>query len=370
MKLYKILYSRSLSKDYRWMLIPPRVSTGDLRILRDIYEEYDAFKESEMLQSLHPVYCINVSEFSALFTCTTSKQEDQFGREIYALEGLLVYPEYRRHFWFILPWLLVNRDNVLSVWRELDVREADNLRNSVSPVISLDILMNGSQFGELKSGIVQNLDSKGYDRENIQVVEYSHAGLDELTRIVWSPFVPLLDFAFGASPKIASLHKWNIVSYVVRPYKHSVYNSKSGISASRIVKPESQQRHTRYDVLYVEWTRRGVFVHGRRAVIEEVETSFFQKLRSRYPKMQVDYSLSHLPFPNNQWQQMELIRFHRLDGNDEYIGQLFVDNLTKSGKWERFFPNNIGKYQGVWLRRRRKDTAPNHAFTRPAFGGK
>lgn len=208
-----LLYSRSFSKDYRWMIVPQKVSLDGLKALNQLYNMYDKYKDTFRKSSVLPLYCLNHPESTFLVSCGLSNHKDKDGRDIYCLQGISVAHEYRRHFWFILPWILANYDseNILNTWRSIDFSGADDIvrRTSEDHSFKLDQLdeslakltQTPKPFSEILP--VNELTSISFDRD----------GLKELSHLIVS-YHDCMDFAFGATPEMARNFHFKVIAKV------------------------------------------------------------------------------------------------------------------------------------------------------------
>lgn len=210
----ELLYSRSLSKDYRWMIVPPGISQEGLRALNLIFNLYDKHKNVFSKSSVFPLYCLNYSETTFLVQCSLSNHKDKEGRGIYCLQGISVAQKYKRHLWFILPWILANYDseNILNTWSKIDFHDADNIirRTSKDCFFKLDQL--NESLAELtrtpKTAQGKLLINKP------TYISFDNDGLKKLSHSIASSYHDCIDFAFGATPEMVKAFNFKIIAKV------------------------------------------------------------------------------------------------------------------------------------------------------------
>ena len=209
----ELLYSRSLSKDYRWMIVPPKVSSESLKALNQLYNLYDKYKNAFSNPPVLPLYCLNHPEMTFLVSCGLSNHKDKDGRDIYFLQGIGVPHEYRRHFWFILPWILANYDNedLLNPWRKIDFYDADDLvhHSSADYFFKLD---------QLNEPLAELTKTQKYTPEKLLInepkyISFDKNGLKELSHIL-SSHHDCMDFAFGATKEMMKAFDFKVIAKV------------------------------------------------------------------------------------------------------------------------------------------------------------
>lgn len=199
MRYTQFLYSRSLSKDYRWILIPPTISHEKLRLCLKIFEWFDVHRTNKVIREskIPTLYCLNFSGVITLFTCGLSSYRDKYGREIYSLQGIAVDAIYQRHFWFLLPWLITQHLKILDVWNNIGFDNADQLDGAKSHTLewrpSLPDLTLPNEF---KYPLATPWDKREND---IVDLEFSVTGFRKLLSYFSSTSTPTFEFAFGAT---------------------------------------------------------------------------------------------------------------------------------------------------------------------------
>lgn len=208
----ELLYSRSLSKDYRWMIIPSKVSPESLKALNQLYNLYDKYKNTFSKASVLPLYCLNHPEMTFLVSCGLSNHKDKDGRDIYCLQGMCVTQEYKRHLWFVLPWILANYNtrDTLNIWRNIDFSQADDIVRRASG----DCFFKLDQLDESLAALTKTPKSTA---EKLSIhepayISFNKDGLKELSHLLVSAYHDCIDFAFGAMPEMAKNFDFKIIA--------------------------------------------------------------------------------------------------------------------------------------------------------------
>ncbi|MDN3511937.1 MAG: hypothetical protein NG784_11635 [Candidatus Jettenia sp.] len=215
MKYQELLYSRSLSKDYRWMIVPPKISPDSLKLLNQLYNLYDKYKNAFCKSPILPLYCLNHLQTTFLVSCGLSNHKDKDGRNIYHLQGISISHEYRRHFWFILPCILANYDgeNLLNTWRKVDFPAADDIvrRASEDCFFKLDLLDKSlAELIKTSKFTLERFEELSI-REPIYI-PFDKNGLKELAHVIVSSDYGCVNFAFGATSEMIRAFDFKIIA--------------------------------------------------------------------------------------------------------------------------------------------------------------
>lgn len=209
----ELLYSRSLSRDYRWMIIPPKISQESLKVLNQLYNLYDKYKHVFEKSSVSPLYCLNHTDVTFLVSCGLSNYKDKDGRDIYCLQGISVTQEYRRYFWFILPWILLTNyegKGLLNIWKNIDFSGADDIVRRASE----DYAFGLDRLDEPLAKLIQTPGSLEKLHANEPAyIPFDRNGLKELSHLLLS-YNDCTDFAFGATPEIIKKFNFKIIAKV------------------------------------------------------------------------------------------------------------------------------------------------------------
>lgn len=210
----ELLYSRSFSRDYRWMIVPPQVSRESLASLNHLYNLYDQHKSAFEKSPVLPLYCLNHPEATFLVSCGLSDQKDKDGRAIYCLQGICVAREYRRQFWRVLPRILGHDDGkgLLNRWKNIDFSEADDLLRCISKEYSFapdhpdEPLAKQTQTGISPPPEKLPVQKTAY-------ISFDKNGLTDLCHAL-SLYRNCTDFAFGATPEMTKHFPFKVIAKV------------------------------------------------------------------------------------------------------------------------------------------------------------
>lgn len=208
----ELLYSRSLSKDYRWMIVPPKVSPESLKALNQLYNWYDMHKNTFCKASVAPLYCINHSGMTFLVSCGPSNHKDKDGRDIYCLQGICVRQEHKGHLWLNLPWILAHypTKDTLNIWRNIDFSQADDLVRRASGDCFFRFDQGDKPLSELTKPT--NLPSEKLFTDEPTYISFDKDGLKELSHLLISAYHNCVDFAFGVTPEMVKKFDFKIIA--------------------------------------------------------------------------------------------------------------------------------------------------------------
>ncbi len=233
----ELLYSRSLSKDYRWMIVPPGIPQESLKALNTIFNLYDKYRNIFSKSSVFPLYCLNHSGTTFLVKCSLSKHKDKEGRGIYCLQGISVAQKHKRYLWFVLPWILANYDseNILNTWSSIDFHDADNIVRRISGDRSFKLDQLNESIAEL-THTPKAVPEKLFTNKPTYI-PFNNDGLKKLSHLIASSYHDCVDFAFGATPEMVKAFNFKIIAKVGSRSSVKVYPEiKTGDS---IVSPVS-----------------------------------------------------------------------------------------------------------------------------------
>lgn len=210
----KLLWSRTKSHDWRWLVFPESLTEPEAEVLRSIFDQYvSAYKTQFLKLEIDPWYFLSFSESSVLFQCKKTPYVEWQGRTIYALQGISVAHEYRRHMWFVLPWILKIFNQIVDVWQDLDFSEADNIKRHpriISEQFNIAVVNN-------QTIDVPFLATSAGPKEQL-TLPFTNLGFEQLVQALLMPETPFLNFAFGLTASMAQSHpfldEFPIVSYV------------------------------------------------------------------------------------------------------------------------------------------------------------
>lgn len=363
MNLYPLLFSRSLSKDYRWMVCPQWIATNDLRKLRQLYDGYDIYKAHKSLidAPIPMTFCLNLPSMTVLGRCSPTSYTDQYSRQIFCLVGLAVQSEYARHLWFSLPWLLQSHETIFNIWANIDFEKADNL--SKSPLATREISLD-----EISEPILST--SIEVDLSKALTLEYTKIGYEKLKSIVASPNLPLVDFIFGATPAIVNqFSSWRILAQVgeqisvpqtqLSPYSTSTtYPYQDATLVRDETKSDAIERQPlrvvigehidikTYDFLCLEWGLSGVYIYSRMAVLKKLVGQLMPIISENYPNVKANISPSSIEFDEHLYE----LRIHRLNNQDKKVGMFLATKWLQEQEWKPFEYEDAQRNQ-FWFRR-------------------
>jgi len=196
MNVKLFLYSRTLAKDYRWILRPSELTSEETRMLEDIFSIFTKYRSYYTKAKIQPLFCINFPQTTVLFTLRNGFHRDENNRDIYSLEGISVNRRYRRAFWNDMPLILQNYGAILDVWSRIEFKNADKIDNQTSKLFSLRELIPNTKTNETPA---TDDVFKTMDVSEVIIIPFDESGLAKLKEIINSPFFPLSDFAFGCT---------------------------------------------------------------------------------------------------------------------------------------------------------------------------
>lgn len=195
MKFQNLLFSRSLSQDYRWILSPSFLSSSDLEKLEKLVWSDEGRKYLEGL-SVRPTFLIRLSNAYVLCRFYRTKFTDSRKRPIDCIDGIAISSADAWFFRFALAWLLTDQAHVLDSWKNLDFDRVDSYTRKTPETLEFDI----NALPEKNSAI---FDGQASLRKEFS---FSQSGFEKLVNYLYpSPNVDdleLLEFAFGASPSM------------------------------------------------------------------------------------------------------------------------------------------------------------------------
>jgi hypothetical protein len=202
----ELLYSRSLTKDYRWMVAPRNVPKDGLNMLLDFFNLFDRYKGYPVFQSaeIPPHYFLKIQNLYVVLRCTIAPLKDEYGRNIYAMEGICIQNENISEIKSFLSDLLRNNLSQLDIWSK---RNQDT---------NLDELgFKSAEFPEKRTFRLINFNDTSLDNKennnqqenNYQkrYVTFDKNGFDDIKHVFHLPATPLIEFLFGATPEMEKM---------------------------------------------------------------------------------------------------------------------------------------------------------------------
>ena len=206
MNFQTFLYSASYKKDYRWLVVPDAFFKEQVPVLNSFFEVFDKFKKSKLLNNstTSPTFFLTYRNAAYLFECTKTTHEDEYGRRIFALQGICVKERELFEFRNELPFILYSSSAFLNVWASFDVNEADKLSSSPSKIISYEKKLRWSDL----AGIPEvEITPDAFSFRNLPIVlPFNDKGFMQLISYISSPYISLPSFAFGFTPEMANIY--------------------------------------------------------------------------------------------------------------------------------------------------------------------
>lgn len=194
------LYSASARKDYRWMLVCEDFQLEDRSRLERIFAIFERYREHPALSGavLPPTYLVDFDKGIGLFRMLRTTHRDEFGRRIFALEGIRVVGwENLLDLRCRIGQLLLEAHLVLDVSSAIDSKLADDLTLSRMGRRSYE---SGISLGSLRAN------APGADTYPVlriadpQRIPFTREGYLQIVAVASSPFATIPRFAFGALP--------------------------------------------------------------------------------------------------------------------------------------------------------------------------
>lgn len=114
------------------MIIPDGIDHKELDYLeRTLFSEAKRSNKYILSAEQRPLYCLRLKTGSVLLTYgTVVDMKDAGNRSIDALQGIYVSREYEWHFRFSLPWLIKSHNELLDVYTNQLIQDADDFVRS------------------------------------------------------------------------------------------------------------------------------------------------------------------------------------------------------------------------------------------------
>jgi hypothetical protein len=191
-------------------------------------------------------------------------------------------------------------------------------------------------------------------------------GFENLIAITSSPYLPLVNFAFGATPEtLKAISNWRIIAPISQSMnvlrtsnekkEETITNKSNEDVGTRYTKQETSTSYRSVKLsskkiedntsnyIYLYWSQSGVFIRSTEDVVDNIGTLVFPPIQDTYPLAKKS---KYLAFDVNSFVEM---RFHRLENEDADVGGWLLDYLI-SKNWEV-----VAKDQNqYWLRKEKK----------------
>jgi hypothetical protein len=199
-KYTQLLYSRSSTKDYRWMLIPEKISPDELRRLSDVYDVFDRHKNASRLihAEIPPLFLLKFENLYTLICCQKTPAIDEYGRTIYAMQGICVPLEQATQLRNCLPHILQENIDLLNVWASFSAKDGDKLAFTFSAENDFHLPTESAQHKRNSKKQTPALDE-------MIITTFDKDGLDNIISFFLAPGSPLVEFLFGATPEMPTM---------------------------------------------------------------------------------------------------------------------------------------------------------------------
>jgi hypothetical protein len=205
MYYHPLLYSRTATRDYRWLSYPASADRVDQAPLDGLFAAYFKYRGTARLAraAVAPLYLVRLSTITALITCGLTGLVDRFQRPIYALQGICVARADTRHLWFALPLLLTQSADWLNVarWSGSENASATNPQPAKARSLALSEIDGNISY-------LAALHQASAEPTNLSypiLLSFDVRGRENLLRCCASPSLPAGDILFGATPEMDSL---------------------------------------------------------------------------------------------------------------------------------------------------------------------
>lgn len=213
MNVERFIYSRTLTADYRWIVTSPLLSSKETHLLERFIDFFKKYRFAYAKAPLKPLFCINFPETTVLFTLQSSMFKDEFGRDIYSLEGICTGRIHRKILWKKMPEIVDNYTGVLNPWTDINFRKADNLVNNPSASYTLESLIPDRVPPQPQTESMEVLPESQTPSGTI-IIPFVEEGLRKLKKAVNSSSFSPSNFAFGCTTDMLKAGQFRIIAYV------------------------------------------------------------------------------------------------------------------------------------------------------------
>ncbi len=189
-----ILFSRSRSVDYRWMILPDHIARNDLNILKNLYLAYDRHKRRFPYQdtNLKPLFLLKLSNSFLLIQLGKTQYSDSFNRQIFGLWGISVPEDAEQQLRIHLRQIITESEIFLNPFKlkMYQFLTADKLNRFVAEKFHISTQISNNQLVHINTNSAKELPAISFNPEGFQV----------LLDFIAMPPNPLVSIAFGATP--------------------------------------------------------------------------------------------------------------------------------------------------------------------------
>lgn len=198
MNAHRLLFSRSHSKDYRWIFSSKFLSNENKALLDLIFDNYKGnYKRLFSQYEITPVHFLEFENAYVVIECVKTNSVDKDGRAIYALQGLCVAKTYKRHIWFALPWLMTSHKHLLDSWGTYSYGELNKIQTSIEITTEIDL----NSFEKLPS-MLTNSSEISLNLHSV-MLDFSVEAYMQLVNLISGDTLPF-QFIFGGTEQLYS----------------------------------------------------------------------------------------------------------------------------------------------------------------------
>ncbi|MDR4509118.1 MAG: hypothetical protein MRJ65_12950 [Candidatus Brocadiaceae bacterium] len=207
----RFLYSRTLTVDYRWIVQSGLLSLEENQILERFFDFFKKYRLGYAKAGIKPLFCINFSKATVLFTLQSGLYKDEFGRDIFSLEGICASHAQKRVLWKNMPLIIDTYIGALNIWAHIGFQKADSFVKNPSELYTLDTLPPDNETQNIEGGKVP---SEAPDFSRAVILPFTSIGLKKLKALINSSAFRHADFAFGCTEEMVREENFRILAYV------------------------------------------------------------------------------------------------------------------------------------------------------------
>ncbi|MCF6147420.1 MAG: hypothetical protein E3K37_02055 [Candidatus Kuenenia sp.] len=211
MNVERFVYSRTLSADYRWIITSSSLTSQETQFMERFLDLFKKYRFAYTKAPLKPLFCIHFPKTTVLFTLQSGMFKDEFGRDIYSLEGICAGRVHRKALWRKMPEIIGNYTAILNAWNDINFQKADNLVNKPSTSYTLEDLISGRETPQIEN---KEILPESSDPSDTIILPFVEEGLKKLKKTVNSPSFSPSNFAFGCTAEMVKEKQFRIIAYV------------------------------------------------------------------------------------------------------------------------------------------------------------
>lgn len=210
LECHYLLYSRSLTRDFRWMLVSPNISSYDLKMLTQLFSAWRSseWRGASEQSQFHPLFGLNLTTTYALVTVLQIEHKDAFSRPLACLQGIAIPYSLQKDLSSITQHILGDYKSVLNAWKHVDFKDADQIENSIATVsFSQDQLQANIPIELLRAKQKDHLNYSG----NQVILSSDDEALKGLRQYIALSDSEVLNFAFAVPSQMLKIFEaWQI----------------------------------------------------------------------------------------------------------------------------------------------------------------